>query len=353
MKLRIVTLALACAVVALAPAQAPPPRVVVLNLSDLAVDIRLGTDPDATLKIDAVLPRQVTPLIGCRAAGEFALFHRDRGAAEWIATQQRMGEGEEPRTRLFALAPAGVYAVVVSRYEGPAAVSLEELAVPVGNRPKVLFTTTTMGPPRTAIVAKTKDAPDALTVEEITQYGVSGLHELPAAGPRSVFFQFPAFFDSLTHFLPDAKDPTRPAVFDFRDGGVYAVVLDGFTEQGASAWLATVSTGAPAAAPPRPVAPAALTGVPASWNGDWMVEIRPGRRALAIHDGKIFLVSGTMETETFPGTVSRQYSFTYSEREVATLLSGKPYEKYALSPDGTKIVHTYEGRVTVYVRFVK
>jgi len=60
-----------------------------------------------------------------------------------------------------------------------------------------------------------------------------------------------------------------------------------------------------------------------------------------------------METETFPGTVSKQYSFTFAEREVATLLGGKPYERYVLSPGGAKITHTFEGSVTGYVRFVK
>jgi hypothetical protein len=143
-------------------------------------------------------------------------------------------------------------------------------------------------------------------------------------------------------------------VVDFREGWLYVAVIDRFDESGAAGSVTNLGAGAPP--PPRPAPPAAgaaLNAVPATWNGDWALDTRPGRRALAIHDGRIFLVSGSAETETFPGTTSRQYSFTYADREVTMILGGKLYERYVLAPDGARITHTFEGKVEVYVRMGK
>jgi hypothetical protein len=350
MKRLLVPAILLCACAALAGAQAgTPPRIVVINYSSQAVDVRVGDDASAALRMPGIAAKAVTPLSAVKP-GSFPVFYRAQGAAEWSVILENLGEGAVGGPKSLAFAAGGVYALGVFAEDGMVGAAFQELAVPAGNKPRILFTATRMGPPRAASVATAKDAPGALVVEEITQYQVTGLHELPSAGKRSVFFTWPAFYESLTHFLPDAKDASRPAVIDFQDGGVYAVVLERFDETGAAGSITTIATGG--AAPSAPAA-SALTAVPAAWNGDWAVETRPTRKTLAIHDGRIFLVMGTSETETFPGTTSKQYSFTYAELEVATLLGGKPYEKYVLSPDGTKLTQTAEGRVTVYVRLQK
>jgi hypothetical protein len=351
MRTRLLSLLLICIGSALASAQVEP-RVVVINYSDKSVDVRIGEDADPALGLNGLAPRIVTPLLTCKKTGKFSVYVHDQSAPQWVAIEESIGEGVRGGPKLFNLAAGRLYAIGVVAEDGAIGAFLQELTLPAGKGPKVLFTASRMGPPRNATIATTKNARDAFIVDEITQYQVSGPLQLPSSGKRSIFFTWPAFYESLTHFLPDAKDPTKPAVFDFQDGGMYAVVLESFDDKGAAASFSILASGAtPASSQAAPAA--ALTAVPAAWNGDWAVEARPTRKVLSIHDGKIFLVMGSSETETFPGTTSKQYSFSYAELEVTSLLGGKPYEKYVLSPDGAKLTRTGEEGVTVYVRLAR
>jgi hypothetical protein len=329
------------------------PRVVVINYTNQSVDVRIGEDADPALGLNGLAPRIVTPLLTCKKTGKFSVYVHDQSAPKWVVIEESIGEGVRGGPKLFNLAAGRVYAIGVVAEDGAIGAFLQELALPPGKGPKVLFTATRMGPPRSATIATTKNARDAFSVDEITQYQVSGPYLLPSSGKRSIFFTWPAFHQSLTHFLADAKDPTKPAVMDFQDGGIYAVVLESFDEKGAAASFSTLASAADSAPSQAAAAVVILTAVPTAWNGDWAVETRPTRRVLSIHDGKIYLVMGSSETETFPGTTSKQYSFSYAELEVASLLGGKPYEKYVLSPDGAKLTRTGEDGVTVYVRLAK
>jgi hypothetical protein len=352
MKKTLLTAVLLCAAAGLVSAQAPA-RAFVVNYAGLPADVRIGEDAAPAASIAGVAPAAVSPFAALKP-GSYRVYFRAKGASGWQAIAERVTEGETGGPQTFAVAAGGAYAVGITGEGDEIGAFFQELAVPAGKGPKVAFTATRMGPPRSATVASAQDAGDGVTAEEVLQNQLTGFLALPSSGKRSVFWSWPAFYESLTHFLPDVRVPTKPAVVDFQDGGYYAVVLERFDENGAAGSVTALGTGAPAS--PQPAAPApvaALTAVPATWNGNWALEIRPTRKELSIHDGKIYLVAGTMETETFPGTTSRQYSFTYAEREVATLLGGKPYEKFVLSADGAKITHTFEGRVEAYVRMAK
>jgi hypothetical protein len=115
----------------------------------------------------------------------------------------------------------------------------------------------------------------------------------------------------------------------------------------AAASVATQST-ASAGAATTGTPQATLTSVPAAWNGNYAEESKPTRTALSVHDGKIWSVFGSSQTETFPGP-SRLYKFIYGETECRSLDKGndKEFERYVFDPKTGKITYSMAGEAPV------
>jgi hypothetical protein len=187
---------------------------------------------------------------------------------------------------------------------------------------------------------------------------ISRFQALKTEGTFGIFLQSFLWEEGKKVFYAAKADPSKPAMIAFRNGAYHAVVAD-LDESGkprfslynipaapAGASAAAGATTAPAAAPR-----AALTSVPASWNGDYAEETRPGRAALSVHDGKIWSVFGGSQTETFPGP-SRLYQFSYGENECRSVEkgNGKEYERYAFDAKTGKLIYHLVGQApTVYV----
>jgi hypothetical protein len=93
-----------------------------------------------------------------------------------------------------------------------------------------------------------------------------------------------------------------------------------------------------------------LNAVPASWDGDSVEENRPGKVALRIKNGKIYLVMGSSETETFPGTSTLKYQYSYSETECSQSAGSTVEYKWTRDPATGKIKSFNSGSVTVYIK---
>lgn len=323
-----------------------PSRVVVLNYTTRIIDVRLGEVSSPALSLPGVAATSVSQLTGARA-GKAAVYYRAQGAKDWTTIRARSEEGAAAEVQTYLLSPGKFYALGIHEEGEELAALFQELETPTGSGPLVLFAATRMGPPRSATLLDPSRRPASvvLTVDTITQYEVSGPYALPAAGKLSVAFTWPAFFEDRTYLLPDPRDPAKPGVFDFRDGSVYAVVLESFDEKGATGSVTTIVSQGPSG-----TTPGDLTSVPRSWNGDWATEIRPTTKALAVRNGKIYLVNNNRETQVIPATGAGQYTYTYHANEVASYLGGRLQDRYVLSEDGNKITHFQPGKSTVYVR---
>jgi hypothetical protein len=96
-------------------------------------------------------------------------------------------------------------------------------------------------------------------------------------------------------------------------------------------------------------APKELSGVPSSWNGDYAFENKPMVKALAIKNGKIYTVSGSIMVESFPGKSTLKYVTTYSDSECKQTAGTTVSVKYTRDASG-KIKCFSSGSVYTYVK---
>jgi hypothetical protein len=107
----------------------------------------------------------------------------------------------------------------------------------------------------------------------------------------------------------------------------------------------------PATAPIQ--AQTTLTQVPDSWNGDYALATNPTKKALTVKGGKIYLVMGSSETQTFPATSSLKYVYAYSNTECTATLGQKVDDSYKRDSATGKITHVSSGISETYLPLKK
>jgi hypothetical protein len=99
--------------------------------------------------------------------------------------------------------------------------------------------------------------------------------------------------------------------------------------------------------------PPLLTQVPDSWNGDYALATNPTKKALTVKGGKIYLVMGSSETQTFPATSSLKYVYAYSNTECTATLGQKVDDSYKRDSATGKITHVSSGISETYLPLKK
>jgi hypothetical protein len=337
-----------------------------LNLGVSKVDVRLGEEKAPLYQQQAIQPLVPQPMTEIPSVRQVKLYARPSGAAAWEAVRDR-SEGVWGEVALFDLAAGHVYCVVIYPTDEGLFVRMPDYSAE-GNGPKIQLHNMANAPMQLGVGTDQGKWEGLEPPGYVGPGDISSFQALKTAGTFGIFFESFLWRDGRKVFYAAKEDPSKPAKVSFRDGAYYLVFasLDDseklrfdfydipIAKAGAAAAVPAASgvkasgagTASSAAAQSAPPA-----SVPASWNGEYAEERKPGRSALSVHDGKIWSVFGSSQTETFPGP-SSLYRFVYGETECRSLEkgSGKEYERYLFDPKTGKLTYHMAGQApTVYV----
>ena len=363
MKKYIVSIVLFALIASFLHAQSPkPPLIYALNLGFSKVDIRLGEEKAPAYEQQGIEPLMPMPMTDTAPATGLKLYAKRTGSTAW-EVMKGTSEDDVQEVRLHNIEAGHIYCVVIYNSDEGVSVGLKDCTAET-NGPKIQLVNRANSPMQIEVGSDKGKGEGLDPSDYLGPSDVSPFYALKSKGTFGVFFGSFLWDEGKKVFYSTKKDPLKPARIAFQDGAYYAAIArvdeSGATlftfytipsaAAGGSGAAGSVATqGAATAGAASTAAPqAALASVPASWNGDYAEESRPTRTALSVHDGKIWSVFGSSQTETFPGP-SSLYQFVYAEKECRSLEkgNGKEFERYLFDPKTGKLTYYMAGQAPI------
>ena len=332
-----------------------------LNLGTSKADIRLGEEKSPAYTQRGIQSLVPLPMNEIAPATQLKLYVKPSGSSAWQVIKGT-SEGDFEQVRLHDIEAGHVYCVLINSSDQGVSAALKDCTAE-SNGPKIQLVNGAKSPIQIE-VGTDKGNGEGLEPSGYTgPSDVSPFYSLKTRGTYGVFFGSFLWEEDKKFFYSAKEDPSRPAMIAFQDGAYYAAVARIGESQntlftfytipfakGSAAAQGTAAAGASTTAAPQ----GKLTSVPASWNGRYAEESRPTRAALSVHDGKIWSVFGSSETETFPGP-SRLYQFVYGETECRSVEKGnaKEFERYLFDPKTGKLIYSMAGQVPIVYVLMK
>jgi hypothetical protein len=345
-------------------AQSPKTALIyALNLGFSKTDIRLGEEKSPAYEQRGIQPLVPLPMNQIAPAKELKLYAKPSGSSAWEVIKGR-NEGDFEEVRLHDIEAGHVYCVLITTSDQGVSADVRDCTAD-SNGPRIQLVNRAKSPIQIE-VGTDMGIGEGLEPSGYTgPSDVSRFYSLKTSGTFGVFFESFLWEEGKKFFYSAKEDPSKPARIAFKDGAYYAAIAQVdesqhtlFTFYSIPSAKGSVAAPATAAAGPSTTAAAGastttapqatLTSVPASWNGDYAEESRPTRTALSVHDGKIWTVFGSSQTETFPGP-SRLYQFVYGEKECRSLEkgNGKEFERYLFDPKTGKLTYYMAGQAPI------